>query len=380
MPACSHPGRGVTRRRLLGVAVAGAGVAGLGGCGIRTDASAPPASAGPTGAASTATTDRPRTTRVVAGRLGDALVAGDRTGFVDLFTAGARSLGEVWFAAWRSFTDVAIGGSADGHLELTWRLGEEAGTSAAALPIRFLGGLIDGVDDPTPLPIWLRHPVVLARSGPVSVLAAADVDADAWLARAGTAADRVRNAGLEGWHGWTGDLVVEIPVDSRDFDLRDAGDTGSGAAAYTVREPDHQDVVVVDPMVTRDWSDEDAAGLLTHEVVHVAMGVSGDRAPTLVREGVADWVAGPWWPKLREENRARTSEAPADARLPTDDDFADPGTVAGAYALAEAAVAGIVAEHGRERLLAWARDWAAADAPSTAALTALLQTELARRR
>lgn len=391
MPATPDPEAGITRRALVGLAVLGAAPAlgGLAGCAALSDASAQPAS-GASGSPATRTASADAAgpeaasaeaaSAALARRLGAAVGAGDREGFLRCFTPGARTLGEVWFSAWRSFAGVELAGAPDGHLEVTWRVGEEAGTSATALPVRLLGGLVDGVDDPSPLPIWLRHLVVLARSGPVSVLAAAEVDADAWLEHARTAADRVRDAGLDGWHGWTGDVVVEIPVDSRDFDLRDAGDAGSGAAAYTVREVDHQDVVVVDPMVTRAWSDADVAGLLTHEVVHVALGVSGDRAPMWVREGVADWVAAPWWPKLRAENRAASAGAPADAELPTDADFADPDTVARAYALAEAAVAGIVAEHGRDALLAWAHDWAGAPAPSAAALTELLRAELARRR
>lgn len=370
-PAC------IARRTLLGAAVGALSGCSLPGAAWRPSgggSGAPLPSARASGPASAGSAS-------VAQSLRAALAAGERDAFSALFTDDARTLGMAWFDTWRSFSWFRLRDEGPTRVGVWWRLGDEPLPSATSLELSLADGLIDGVTDPESVPIWLHQRTVLVAAGAVRVLCADPAsDARAWADLAATATERVLAAGFRGWHGWDGELVVEIPLDTAAFDDRDGTGTGSGAAAFTTTDEDLAAVIVVDPTLMRDWGDEDRGGVLTHEVVHVAMGPSGGWAPTWVREGLADWVALPYWGWGRSSSKEVLAGVPDDPDLPTDDDFASRARVDEAYALAEVAIAGLVAEYGRDQVLSWALDWTAEDVPAEETIVTLLRAELRRRR
>lgn len=319
----------------------------------------------------------------LVGELRRRLADGDEDGFLAVFTPGARTMGQVWYRAWRQLPLLTVREEGGVRMSVSWRVAETAEPSTEQLSLRLAGGRIDGAQDaPGATPVWLRHPVTVARDDrTVAIVTGADADAAAadWLDLAIRARGRLDELGVDAAAiGWDRTIVVEVPADQHAFNLR-TGLTGgpSDAAGALTHEWERQPRVVINPAAADDWPRQSRQGLVMHEVVHAAY--AKQVHPEWLREGLADWIALPWWPDARAANDALLPDVPVDARLPMGQTMNGDQSPLG-YLLAEAAVAGIVAENGVERLLAWVADWSAADVPSEAQIEQWMRAELSRRR
>lgn len=313
------------------------------------------------------------------------LADGDEDGFLAVFTPGARTMGQAWFGAWRQLPLVRLRAEGGVRMSVSWRVAETADPSVDQLTLRLDGGLVDGAQEAKgATPVWLRHPVTVARDDlTVAVVAGAGAGADAdvaadWLDLAVRSRGRLDDLGVDADAiGWSRAVVVEVPADQYAFNLRTGLLGGlADAAGAMMFDWERQPRVVINP-ATGDWPRESRQGLVMHEVVHAAY--AHQTHPNWLREGLADWIALPWWPEARAANDALLPEVPADARLPMSQTM-NGGDAPMGYLLAEAAVAGIVAENGVDRLLAWVADWGAGDTPPEALIEQWMRAELSRRR
>ena len=273
-----------------------------------------------------------------------------------------------------------LGAGALRHLaQVTWRLRGEATAAEHTVWLSFveqdgaprLAATADApAGDPTPQPIWWTGPVQAQRDGAVTVLTGAGQAPGAWLARARTAAARVREQVTAGAAArWPGDLVVEVPASRRAFEavLGAAGGSYAQIAAVTLAEgPAATDAlrIVVNPEVARTLAPVGVAVVVLHEAVHVATRSADSPAPTWLVEGLADQVAVATHPEVADGAaepllaEVRAGRVPAD--LPGDEQFrAGAPDLAASYAGAWLACRRIAERHGPAALQ---RLYTAADA------------------
>ena len=315
------------------------------------------------------------------------LADGDEGGFLSLFTPGARTLGAAWYRTWRRLPHLEVGDNGGVRLIVSWRLGEASAPTTDTLVVRLVDGRIDGAEDrPGATPIWLRGPaaVSLSADGRTAAIVAGDDAHDdvaaEWRDLAERARERLDALGLDaGAIGWDATVVVEVPADVHAFQLRSGLTSGDGSAAGVMMHAwDQQTTVVINPGEAADWSRDSRQGLVLHEVVHAAFAHQSDH-PEWLREGLADWIALPWWPEARASNDALLGELPDDPRLPMGQTIKGERAWMG-YLLAEAAVAGMVAENGLDRVLTWTYAWGAVGVPPESTIERWMRAELRRRR
>lgn len=186
---------------------------------------------------------------------------------------------------------VAPDGSWTGAVAVTYRFAEyDKADVSEEVDARFgPDGQITGFgggSDPTPL--WLTGPMQVRRTPETLVVASADADRFAKLARnAVRVVDRV-------FPDWRGPLVVEVPQDEAGFDamLGQAAGTGSGVAAVTAPVGGGPVHVFVNPAVFDGLENRGAQVVLSHEATHAATNAVGNFSrPPWLTEGFADYVA-----------------------------------------------------------------------------------------
>ncbi|MDR1767879.1 MAG: hypothetical protein LBR32_05545 [Propionibacteriaceae bacterium] len=292
------------------------------------------------------------------------LEAKDEPGFAANFADStmAQELAQRWYGNLSQVSVATFGTDDEGSLEVTWAV--PASQAPAVHKVVPHLAKVDGravimdamyTDDP---PIWYFDDVSVDNSSTVSLIASETVSADqrqAWLKRAAKAVKTVKKAGLGMLaQDWNDRLVVEIPRNTRDFQLLVGIDPKLSGAATECEGGAIR--VVVNP-ASLQLPDEQAEALIVHEAVHAATGSPCEDSGALwASEGLAESVTAKAFKSTRESNLATVTtylaESGVPAALPVDADFTSAKEVIwAAYALSEVAVDAIFDNLGTEAAL-----------------------------
>jgi hypothetical protein len=318
----------------------------------------------------------------------------DEVGFKANFagsTIGQR-IADEWYTNLAQFQDVSFVAQTDStNLSVTWSV---PGSAAAAQNVittelvrvgdRTL--LFDLPDSDNP-PVWLFGPVTVLSSDAGSLIYSERVSesqAKAWQKRLATAVKLVKKAKLGAVaDDWNGQLVVEIPRDTREYQLLVGLDPAVSSAGTECKGSVVR--IVVNP-ASLGVPDPEAEQLMVHEATHVAVS-----SPCLsngalwASEGLSEWVVATTYEESEEHNKsaiqAHLLRNGMPATLPTDSDFTgDRDSVTAAYALSELVVSAAVEKMGRDEAIQTigkaAHDRGALDAPTLRKLTEWYQAEL----
>lgn len=313
----------------------------------------------------------------LAGRLGDALGAGSVDRFTAAFTPGARPLADRLWRTWHEVCSAVAVASADGGLQVTWRLPGEPATSVDRLLITSVDGRIAALEpNGQPAPVWLDEQLTAATLDAATVLAGAGQPADvvqSWLALTQDASRVVATASLgQAVASWDGVLRLVLPSEQASF-VRLTGlaaDVAAATQAATILTSRASvPRMIINPSWVGELPGQSRLPLLVHEGVHQAAVSAVSSAPLWVSEGTAEWVAQQADPATRRANLALVRSAPEPVALPSEADLGGPDAPR-AYALAALAVQATAGRWGRPAMLRWLADWQGADdRPSDAALT-----------
>jgi hypothetical protein len=241
-------------------------------------------------------------------------------------------------------------------VEIRWRSAGSPTARSAQVPMvvtagqaRFVTARIPGESG---VPLWLLGRVDVLRAPGIRVESLGSTSATRLLGLSVRAVRDVR----EYLPPLAEDLVVELPASTGQFSaLFSSGADRAPMAAVTLEQfGGSQGAVLVDPGAMEQLSDLAAQIVITHEVVHVALGASRSQVPKWLQEGYADYVAYATHPvPVREaasdllEQVAR-SEPPR--RLPGARQF-EGARAAAAYEASWLASRWIAAHYGPARLL-----------------------------
>lgn len=226
------------------------------------------------------------------------------------------------------------------QVAVTWQLVGDSGPAQHLLWITFriqggstgVAGASDGPTDRTSEPFWLIERVDAQRVGRVTVVVADGSSKGVWARRGNAAAGAVQRqlaAGLGA--DWSGDLVLEVPADRREFERVLGVRPGSYAQIAAVAWPAGPDAapaavrIVVNPDLASQLDESGLAVLLAHEVTHVATRSAASPAPMWLVEGFADYVAYASYPRTADVAAAvllsKVRSQGTHLALPSDDRF-----------------------------------------------------------